>query len=114
MEVSVGDWLNLRLTLIRFYSPLFLFDRTGWNFSPKHFFTDSAGMYWRERRLPPGLYTDGTTVYETSYRYKDGRNGMRRVRTLNQFMQDTTVKKGAKDKLLKRIQKDHPDIVVEG
>lgn len=35
--------------------------------------TDSSGMYWRERRLPSGLYTDGKTVYEASYRYDDGR-----------------------------------------
>jgi hypothetical protein len=90
-----------------------ILSRTLWNFSPKHFFTDSSGMYWRERRLPSGLYTDGTTVFETTYRYKDGRNGMRKIRTLNQFLQDATVDRATKDKILKRIECDPPDIVVE-
>lgn len=71
-------------------------------------------MYWRERRLPPAVYTDGTSVYETTYRYKDGRNGIRRIRKLSQFLQDTSIDKPTKEKLLKRIQKDHPDLVVEG
>ena len=30
-------------------------------------------MYWRERRLREGLYTDGKNVYEATYRYQDGR-----------------------------------------
>ena len=47
--------------------------RNMWNFSPKGFLTDSSGMYWRERRLSSGLYTDGKTVFESSYRYDDGR-----------------------------------------
>jgi hypothetical protein len=71
-------------------------------------------MYWRERRLPPGTYTDGTTVFETTYRYKDGRNGMRRSRTLSQFMRDASVDKATKEKIMKKIQKDHPDVVLEG
>merc|ERR1712238_447392 len=25
--------------------------KTLWNFSPKHFFTDPSGVYWRERRI---------------------------------------------------------------
>ena len=70
-------------------------------------------MYWRERRLPSGVYTDGTSVFETTYRYKDGRNGIRKVRTLDQFLQDASVDQTTKDKLLKRIQTDPPDIVVE-
>ena len=90
-----------------------IFTRTLWNFSPKHFFTDSSGMYWRERRLRPGVYTDGTSVFETTYRYKDGRNGIRKVRTLNQFLQDATIDQATKERLKKRIQKDPPDIVVE-
>jgi len=88
--------------------------RTLWNFSPKHFFTDSSGMYWRERRLRPGSYTDGTNVFETTYRYKDGRNGIRKSRTLAQFMRDASVDKATKKKIMKKIQKDHPDIVLEG
>jgi hypothetical protein len=70
-------------------------------------------MYWRERRLPAGLYTDGTMVYETTYRYKDGRNGIRKVRSFSQYLQDTGVDKGTKDKILKRLQSDVPDIVIE-
>ena len=88
--------------------------RTLWNFSPKHFFTDSSGMYWRERRLRPGLYTDGASVYETSYRYKDGRNGIRRSRTLSQFMQDATIDKATKSRVMKLLKRSHPDIVIEG
>merc|ERR1712232_519326 len=41
--------------------------RNLWNFSPKHMFTDSSGSFWRERRLSPGLYTDGNYVYESTY-----------------------------------------------
>ena len=70
-------------------------------------------MYWRERRLPPGIFTDGTAVFETTYRYKDGRNGIRKIRTLNQFLQDATVDKATKEGILKRVQSDPPDIVIE-
>jgi hypothetical protein len=87
--------------------------RTLWNFSPKHFVTDSSGMYWRERRLPSGLYTDGNMVYETSYRYRDGRNGMRRLSTFEQFMNSKTVNSSLKDKAVKCLEKPAPDIVLE-
>ena len=76
-------------------------------------FTDSSGMYWRERRLQPGLYTDGKTVYESSYRYKDGRNGMHRYSSLNDFLKSKSVAQGAKDKIQKRLAQDAPDIVLE-
>ena len=60
--------------------------RTLWNFSPRRMFTTSSGSFWRERRILPGLYTDGTTVYESVYRYRDGRNGMKPVARLNKFL----------------------------
>lgn len=70
-------------------------------------------MYWRERRLRPGLYTDGGSVYEGSYRYGDGRNGMRQISSLDTFMKSSAVDQETKGKILKRIRKDDPDIVLE-
>lgn len=70
-------------------------------------------MYWRERRLPSGLYSDGNTVYETSYRYRDGRNGMRRLSTLEQFMNSKTVDSSFKQKAVRILEKPAPDIVLE-
>ncbi|GKY97714.1 hypothetical protein MPSEU_000729600 [Mayamaea pseudoterrestris] len=81
-----------------------------WNFSAKHFFTDSSGMYWRERRVRPGLYTDGSTVYESSYRYRDGRNGMHKVSSLASFLQRNRVKAQA---LADKLRNGTPDIVLE-
>lgn len=71
-------------------------------------------MYWRERRLPDGLYTDGNTVYEHCYRYTDGRNGMRRVSTLDQFMSSKIVDPSLKENAAKCVDKPSPDIVLEG
>lgn len=90
------------------------FNRTLWNFSPKHFLTDSSGAYWRERRLPGGLYTDGNTVYESCYRYRDGRNGMRRIATYDQFMDSPAVDPVLKENAKKNVNKPAPDIVLEG
>jgi len=87
--------------------------RTLWNFSPKRFFTDSSGMYWRERRLTPGLYTDGNTVYESSYRYSDGRNGLHRVSTFDQFLKSKSVDSSKKQAILKKLENDSPDVVLE-
>mmetsp|Transcript_22460 Transcript_22460/g.53017 ORF Transcript_22460/g.53017 Transcript_22460/m.53017 type:complete len:337 (+) Transcript_22460:157-1167(+) len=84
-----------------------------YNFSIKHFFTDSSGAYWRERRLRPGMYTDGESVYETSYRYRDGRNGMHRVGSLQQFLASSSVDTKEKDKILKKLKEAAPDIVLE-
>lgn len=89
------------------------FHRNLWNFSPKHMFTDSSGMYWRERRVQPGLYTDGVSVYESSYRYNDGRNGMYRVSAFGQFLNSKTIKPEQKETILKRLQDDTPDVVLE-
>jgi len=87
--------------------------RNLWNFSPKHFFTDPSGMYWRERRLRPGLYTDGLSVYESSYRYSDGRNGMHRVSGFQQFLASKSVKEDQKKMILKKLKEAEPDIVLE-
>ena len=70
-------------------------------------------MYWRERRLRPGLYTDGDTVYEASYRYRDGRNGMHAVSPLKSFMASKGVDQKQKDRITKRLKEDSPDLVVE-
>jgi len=70
-------------------------------------------MYWRERRLRPGLYTDGNTVYESSYRYRDGRNGMHRVSTFDKYLNSQSVDKSQKQKILKRLKEDTPDVVLE-
>ena len=88
-------------------------NRNLWNFSPKHVFTDPSGMYWRERRLRPGLYTDGVSVYEASYRYADGRNGMHRVSGFTQFLNSRSIKPEQKQTILKRLKEDVPDIVLE-
>lgn len=88
--------------------------RNLWNFNIKHLFTDSSGMYWRERRLPAGLYTDGGTVYEASYRYRDGRNGMHRISSLADFRNSRSVPASQKEKIVKRLeQQDAPDVVLE-
>lgn len=70
-------------------------------------------MYWRERRLPPGLYTDGETVYEASYRYTDGRNGMHRKSSLQQFLASPKVPEKQKKRILHRLDTDAPDLVLE-
>jgi hypothetical protein len=83
------------------------------NFSPKHFFTDSSGAYWRERRLRPGMYTDGETVYEGTYRYRDGRNGMHKVSTLKQFLASKSVDTKEKEHIMKKLKSSAPDVVLE-
>ncbi|CAB9504418.1 expressed unknown protein [Seminavis robusta] len=87
--------------------------RNLWNFSPKHFFSDSSGMYWRERRVRPGLYTDGNNVYEATYRYRDGKNGMHRMSTLNRFMASKSISTKQKKTIQKRLKEDSPDLVLE-
>jgi len=84
-----------------------------YNFSPKHFFTDSAGAYWRERRLRSGMYTDGESVYESSYRYRDGRNGMHKVGSLQQFLASSAVDSKDKESILKKLKEASPDVVLE-
>jgi len=70
-------------------------------------------MYWRERRLRPGLYTDGNTVYEASYRYRDGRNGMRRLSTFDRYLASPAIDESKKDKIKQRLKADTPDVVLE-
>lgn len=84
-----------------------------WNFNPKHFFTDSSGAFWRERRLSPGLYTDGKLVYESKYRYSDGKNGMKPISRLDTLLKSKSVKDTVKNDLLKRLKEDSPDVVIE-
>jgi hypothetical protein len=84
-----------------------------WNFSPKHLFSDSSGMYWRERRVKPGLYTDGNNIYEASYRYRDGKNGMHALSTLQQFMASKAISPKQKATIAKRLKEDVPDLVLE-
>lgn len=82
-----------------------------WNFSPKHVFTDSSGMFWRERRLPPGTYTDGQSIYEPSYRYRDGRNGMYRTGDLDPYLSKKSDKE--KSQIMNKLKNDAPDVVLE-
>jgi hypothetical protein len=70
-------------------------------------------MYWRERRLRSGLYTDGSNVYESSYRYRDGRNGMHRVSAFDQYLASKSVGPDQKERILKRLKSDAPDVVLE-
>mmetsp|Transcript_6223 Transcript_6223/g.11415 ORF Transcript_6223/g.11415 Transcript_6223/m.11415 type:complete len:368 (-) Transcript_6223:404-1507(-) len=93
--------------------------RTLWNFHPKRIFNTSSGSFWRERRITPGLYTDGTTVYESVYRYRDGKNGMKPVAKLERFLSNTGTGAGGlgveeKMRLVERLKGgDVPDVVVE-
>jgi len=84
-----------------------------WNFNPKHFFTDSSGAFWRERRLSPGLYSDGLLVYESAYRYSDGKNGMKPIARLESLLESTLMQGSVGTKLLKRFEEDSPDVVLE-
>jgi len=87
--------------------------RNLWNSSPKHFFTDSSGAFWRERRLKPGLYTDGRVVYESRYRYTDGKNGMKPIAMLSALLKSKSIEKKVKVDLVKRLKEDSPDVVIE-
>ena len=88
-------------------------NRNLWNFSPKHFFTDSSGAFWRERRLSPGLYTDGELVYESRYRYGDGKNGMKPVSLLDSLLKSKSIRPETKKRLLQRLKEKSPDVIVE-
>jgi hypothetical protein len=59
------------------------------------------------------MYTDGVNVYETSYRYRDGRNGMHRVSSLQQFLASKAVDTKQKERIMKRLKEAEPDIVLE-
>lgn len=87
--------------------------KTLWNFSPKAFFTDRSGMYWRQRRLAPGVYTDGEKVYETIYHYGEGRNGMKLIsENLNSYLDRHP--EFQKESLLEKVNGGgKPDVVLE-
>ena len=90
--------------------------KTLWNFSPKRMFTTPSGSFWRERRINPGLYTDGNTVYESVYRYRDGKNGMKPVAKLSNYLSSPSTGSGIEEKLraVERLKGgDAPDVVVE-
>lgn len=59
------------------------------------------------------MYTDGETVYEATYRYRDGRNGMHKVSTLKQFLSSKAVDKKEKESILKKLKESAPDVVLE-
>jgi len=91
--------------------------RNLYNFSPRRMFTAPSGSYWRERRLRPGIYTDGTTVYESVYRYRDGVNGMKPLASLGRVLESPgTLGLGVEEKMhiVERLRNgDAPDVVVE-
>ncbi|KAL7430952.1 hypothetical protein ACHAXH_003789 [Discostella pseudostelligera] len=88
--------------------------KTLWNFSPKRMLTLPSGSFWRERRIDSGLYTDGTTVYESVYRYRDGKNGMKPVTKLSNFLSSPGLGNEEKMRLIERLKGgDAPDVVVE-
>mmetsp|Transcript_28661 Transcript_28661/g.61137 ORF Transcript_28661/g.61137 Transcript_28661/m.61137 type:complete len:350 (+) Transcript_28661:142-1191(+) len=88
--------------------------KTMWNFSPKRMFTSPSGSFWRERRINPGMYTDGTTVYESVYRYRDGKNGMKPVAKLRNFLASPGLGYEQKMRAVERLKGgDEPDVVVE-
>ena len=85
-----------------------------WNFSPKRMFTTPSGSFWRERRISPGLYTDGIKVYESVYRYRDGKNGLKPVAKLSDFLASPGLGYEEKMKVVERLKGgDEPDLVVE-
>lgn len=63
--------------------------------------------------MPNGLYTDGKTVYESSYRYQDGRNGMHKMFSFHEFLKSRNVPASTKEKILQRLSSDSPDAVIE-
>ncbi len=88
--------------------------KTLWNFSPKRMLTLPSGSFWRERRIDPGLYTDGNTVYEAVYRYRDGKNGMKPVTKLSNFLSSPALGNEEKMRIVERLKGgDSPDVVVE-
>lgn len=88
------------------------------NFAPKQFLTDKSGMKTRERRIKPGLYTDGESVYEGTYDYRKGKNVMRKYNSpmassdLKEYLK-TNMGDGQVEKLMSRIAEEQPDIVIE-
>jgi hypothetical protein len=59
------------------------------------------------------MYTDGNMVYETSYRYRDGRNGMHRLSSFDKYLNSKAIDPSQKKKILRRLREDPPDVVLE-
>jgi len=90
--------------------------RTLWNFNPLNYLTQRSGMYWREKRLPrQGLYTDGKSLFQSTYRYTEGKNGMKPIANLDfqAFLQKWNVPQSQKDSLQYKLDYESPDIVLE-
>jgi len=90
--------------------------RTLWNFNPVHYFTQRSGMYWREKRLPrQGLYTDGAALFNSVYRYTEGKNGMKPISNIdfNSFLQKWNAPQSDKDALKQKLEHGSPDVVLE-
>jgi len=87
------------------------------NFSLRRMFTTPSGSFWRERRISPGIYTDGTTIYESVYRYRDGKNGMKPLAKMSRFLESpSALGLGVEEKMsiVARLKNgDPPDVVVE-
>ena len=88
--------------------------KTLWNFSPRRIFTTPSGSFWRERRISPGIYTDGTDVYESVYRFRDGKNGLKRTAKLENYLDSSSLSQERKNMIVERLKGgDTPDIVIE-
>jgi hypothetical protein len=59
------------------------------------------------------MYTDGSMVYESSYRYRDGRNGMHRLSSFDKYLSSKAIDQSQKAKILQRLKQDAPDVVLE-
>jgi hypothetical protein len=88
---------------------------TFWNANPIKYFTDRSGHKERERRIPNGIYTDGEKVYESSYDYHFGRNGMKVIsNNFSKFMKSTKLFSAEeKPKVEEKLTKKSPDVVIE-
>jgi hypothetical protein len=56
------------------------------------------------------LYTDGTNVYESVYRYRDGKNGMKPVGKLEKYVKSLG---GDAEERVREKLTGVPDVVVE-
>lgn len=84
-----------------------------WNFRPVQFLTDKSGMKTRERRIKPGLYTDGEHVFEGSYDYLQGKNVMRKYESFEGYARSKHMDQQALERLQSRMATDQPDLVIE-
>jgi len=90
--------------------------RTLWNINPVNYFSQRSGMFWRERRLHrQGLYTDGKNLYESTYRYTEGKNGMKPIANIDfdSFLKKWDIDPADKDTILNKVNNESPDIVLE-